>query len=329
MHPGGELKDQCRSMQLDELELVAATFPEAELHGDGTGFGATLQLEGYGQLQLGVEFPWDYPLHALPVCAVRPSRQLSGSSLAAVQGVVDAAVVATHREAGGSDCSALQLLLTVPELLSQALGASQTGTNIPEPEPELEPEQDDTGGESGTALRVLLVRMDHVKAVHARKVIAALAAQMSLGRILRPGKPGLICVEGSPPAVEAFETELRRQLGTCTRTMGCWGPANHHFQSISVVGQVDQPPPQPLPRRGGAERESINSARRFSGFLDVETETLMHAAHLFIDHGLSSLFYEGTGLDPEWCVPTDTGGADPYLKPRGGTKMKKSNKRVH
>jgi hypothetical protein len=41
------------------------------------------------------------------------------------------------------------------------------------------------------------------------------------------------------------------------------------------------------------------------------------------------LFYEGTGLDPEWCVPTDTGGADPYLKPRGGTKMKKSNKRVH
>jgi hypothetical protein len=171
--------------------------------------------------------------------------------------------------------------------------------------------------------------MDHIKAVHARKVVATLAEQLSLGGILRPGKPGLICVEGTAQSLGTFEAELRRQLGNCTRTMGCWGPANHHFQSISVVGQLDElPPPQSPPSQGGGGGGD-GQARRFGGFTDVETETLMHAAHLFIDRGLSSLFYEGTGLDPEWCVPTGCGGADPYLKPRGGTKMKKSNKRIH
>ena len=86
-----QLHDECRSMQLDELELVAATFPEAELHGDGAGFAVTMGLERYGKLQLDVTFPLVYPLQTPPVCTVRPSRQLSGSVLAPVQSVVDAA----------------------------------------------------------------------------------------------------------------------------------------------------------------------------------------------------------------------------------------------
>ena len=60
----------------------------------------------------------------------------------------------------------------------------------------------------------------------------------------------------------------------------------------------------------------------------VQTETLMHAAHMFETAGLLQLFFEGTGLDPSWTVPPGAGGQDPYLKPRGGTKMKKSNKKL-
>eukprot|EP01052_Picozoa_sp_SAG31_P029983 SAG31_NODE_3034_length_4763_cov_8.243782_3_plen_102_part_00 len=66
--------------------------------------------------------------------------------------------------------------------------------------------------------------------------------------------------------------------------------------------------------------------RKFDGFIDVESETLMHVAHLFIEAGFESMFYGGTGLDPNWVVPTSLGGQDPYERPRGGTKMKKSNK---
>eukprot|EP01043_Picozoa_sp_COSAG02_P037362 COSAG02_NODE_2796_length_8012_cov_18.557311_1_plen_229_part_10 len=139
-----QLYDECRSMQLDELELVAATFPEAELHGNGAGFAVAMRLTQYGKLQLDVTFPPLYPLQTPPVCTVRPSRQLSGSALAPVQGMVDAAVVATHDGAGGADCSALQFLLAVPELPVQTLGSVATQTAIDElelePEPEMEPE---------------------------------------------------------------------------------------------------------------------------------------------------------------------------------------------
>ena len=133
----------------------------------------------------------------------------------------------------------------------------------------------------------------------------------------------LICVEGRCADLRTFEKELRRQLGNCTRTMGCWGPENHHFQSISVCGQLDLRPADAAGGGGGG-----GGGRRFDGFLDVETETLMHAAHLFVERGLAGLFFDGTGLDPGWAVPGSTGGPDPYLKPRGGTKMKKSNKRI-
>lgn len=110
-----EQDEECRSQQLDELELVAATFPEAELSGDGTGFA--VRLEDLGGLQLAVEFPRSYPRRAAPRCSVRPSRQLSGAAaLAALQRDVDAAVVAAHDAAGGDECSALQMLLAAPEL---------------------------------------------------------------------------------------------------------------------------------------------------------------------------------------------------------------------
>jgi hypothetical protein len=126
-----EQDEECRSQQLDELELVAATFPEAELSGDGTGFA--VRLEDLGGLQLAVEFPRSYPRRAAPRCSVRPSRQLSGAAaLAALQRDVDAAVVAAHDAAGGDECSALQMLLAAPELLEHALGA--VASDPPEPE---------------------------------------------------------------------------------------------------------------------------------------------------------------------------------------------------
>ena len=61
----------------------------------------------------------------------------------------------------------------------------------------------------------------------------------------------------------------------------------------------------------------------------METETVMHLASTFEAAGLLDLFYKATGLSKDWKVPEGTGGQDPYLKPRGGTKMKKSNKRLH
>jgi len=67
----------------------------------------------------------------------------------------------------------------------------------------------------------------------------------------------------------------------------------------------------------------------FDAFEELQTETLMHLAHVFVDRGLRDLFDQATGLSPDWEVPDGPGGPDPYLKPRGGTKMKKSNKRIH
>ena len=314
-----EEAEQCRALQLEELELVAAAFPEAEPRDDGRGFSVRLEDSG---LHLSVGFPRGYPARAPPTPTVQPSDELSVAVRSALQRQLSTAAVELHEEGGGDECSALQLLLAAPDLLEGVLGE-------PEPEPEPEPEQaaaaaqgqDEDEDEGKLAdegkLRVVLIRFDHIKAPLARKVIASLASDLRLGGICRPGKPGLVCAEGTPSSLSSFESELRRQLGTCTRTMGCWGPDNHHFQSISVVGQVE-----------GGVGEGARE-RRFQGFLDVETETLMHACHLFARAGLEGLFFEGCGLDPDWAVPSDTGGPDPYLKPRGGTKMKKSNKRLH
>jgi len=118
--------------------LVAATFPEAELSGDGTGFA--VRLEDLGGLQLAVEFPRSYPRRAAPRCSVRPSRQLSGAAaLAALQRDVDAAVVAAHDAAGGDECSALQMLLAAPAVLERELAAmaatAAPGGSEPAPEP--------------------------------------------------------------------------------------------------------------------------------------------------------------------------------------------------
>ena len=76
----------------------------------------------------------------------------------------------------------------------------------------------------------------------------------------------------------------------------------------------------------GATVAAVTAA--FSGFTEYETETLMHVAHIFIARGLGAFFFECTGLNPNWDVPPDCGKQDPYLRPRGGTKMKKSNKRI-
>ena len=89
-------------------------------------------------------------------------------------------------------------------------------------------------------------------------------------------------------------------------------PANHHFQSISIAAECCAP-----------------EGLRIEGFHDIETETVIHLAGTFASHGLADLFFEATGLKREWEIPPNTGGPDPYLKPRGGTKMKKSNKKIH
>jgi hypothetical protein len=94
--------------------------------------------------------------------------------------------------------------------------------------------------------------------------------------------------------------------------MGCWGPANEHFQSISSVAQRD------LTKDGAV----------FSGFYEAETETVLHFAHHLQRVGLLDLFYEATGADRGWELPVDDGRPDPYLTPRGGTKQKKSNRLV-
>ena len=53
--PGEASLEECRSRQLEELELVGATFPEATLSGDGTGF--VVRQDVGGGLQLAVAFP--------------------------------------------------------------------------------------------------------------------------------------------------------------------------------------------------------------------------------------------------------------------------------
>ena len=73
---------------------------------------------------------------------------------------------------------------------------------------------------------------------------------------------------------------------------------------------------------------SQHASRAFNDFVEIETETLMHLAHIFVQRGLHDLFFEATGLSREWKVPPDRGGADPYLRPRGGTRRKVSNKRI-
>ena len=168
-----------------------------------------------------------------------------------------------------------------------------------------------------TTARAIVLKFDHIKSKSARKQIAALATEHALSGILRPGKPGLVFVAGATPAIGAFETQVRAALSKCTRNSGCWGPENHHFQQISLAAEE------------GDCATAAQLARSGDGaFVEVETETTMHLAGTCIERGLSSLFYAATGLNPEWRVPPDTGGPDPYLKPRGGTRRKCSNKRI-
>ena len=54
----------------------------------------------------------------------------------------------------------------------------------------------------------------------------------------------------------------------------------------------------------------------------------MHAAHLFANVGLKDFFFSSSGLNIEWEIPQTVGNPDPYLKPRGGTRRKCSNKRI-
>ena len=164
----------------------------------------------------------------------------------------------------------------------------------------------------------------------------ALAAEHSLTGVTRPGKPGIVVVEGARSAVAAFDIAVRATLSTCTRNMGCWGPDNHHFQSISVVAERTVPASSSSAgsstgAAGGGELAgavSQHASRAFNDFVEIETETLMHLAHIFVQRGLHDLFFEATGLSREWKVPPDRGGADPYLRPRGGTRRKVSNKRI-
>ena len=113
--------------------------------------------------------------------------------------------------------------------------------------------------------------------------------------------------------VAEFEKKVRLEFSSCTRNSGCWGPANHHFQSIRVIGEKYQ-----------CDRDYFESQ-----FVEVETESLMHVAHKFVNAGLKQLFFSSfPTLNPNWDIPSTTGNPDPYLKQRGGTRRKCSNKRI-
>ena len=161
--------------------------------------------------------------------------------------------------------------------------------------------------------RILLIKFDHIKSKQVRKAIKGIASSLNLTGLLRPGKPGLVCVEGAKKNIAEFEKIVRTEFSTCTRNSGCWGPANHHFQSISVIGEKNQ-----------CHREYFEAH-----FVEVETESLMHVAHKFVNAGLKQLFFTSfPTLNPDWDIPSTTGNPDPYLKQRGGTRRKCSNKRM-
>ena len=122
-------------------------------------------------------------------------------------------------------------------------------------------------------------------------------------------------LKGTRENVRLFEKDVRAQLSSCTRNAGCWGPANHHFQSISVIG----------------EQEMDRGTSHFAAgkFREIETETVMHIAHVFADVGLKDFFFNCLPeLNRKWEIPANVGAPDPYLVPRGGTSRKCSNKRI-
>ena len=161
--------------------------------------------------------------------------------------------------------------------------------------------------------RIILIKFDHIKSKQVRKGIKGIATSLSLRGLYRPGKPGLVCVEGTSKNVAEFEKKVRLEFSSCTRNSGCWGPANHHFQSIRVIGEKYQ-----------CDRDYFESQ-----FVEVETESLMHVAHKFVNAGLKQLFFSSfPTLNPNWDIPSTTGNPDPYLKQRGGTRRKCSNKRI-
>jgi hypothetical protein len=168
----------------------------------------------------------------------------------------------------------------------------------------------------GSNHRIILIKFDHIKSKTVRKEIKLLASSLSLGGILRPGKPGLICAKGNSTNVFEFEKQIRLQFSACTRNGGCWGPANHHFQSISIIGDINQ--------------SNVESNDFFdNSFIEAETESVMHAAHIFVKAGLKDFFFSSlSNLNDTWEIPQTVGNPDPYLKPRGGTRRKCSNRRL-
>ena len=85
-----EEAEQCRALQLEELELVAAAFPEAEPRDDGRGFSVRLEDSG---LHLSVGFPRGYPARAPPTPTVLPSDELAVAVRSALQRRLSAAAV--------------------------------------------------------------------------------------------------------------------------------------------------------------------------------------------------------------------------------------------
>ena len=214
-----------------ELELIASVYPEATVRPDGSGFETWLGDDNNVSLRMHVRvtFPPDYPGgRGAPEVTVLPSAGWSRSS--ASRAAVALAEIGTDLcEATCGDECALQLLMAAEDMLREYQHHHQPAQPEPEPEPELEPGNDvaclpcAAGPGTIPELQLLMLRFDHIKAKPARKCIAETAQRLQLGGVLRPGKPGIVCVEGAPGAVKEFESIIRLQLSTCTRNAGCWG----------------------------------------------------------------------------------------------------------
>ena len=59
--------------------------------------------------------------------------------------------------------------------------------------------------ESDRRKRIILIKFDHIKSKQVRKAIKSIATSLSLRGLCRPGKPGLVCVEGTNKNVAEFE----------------------------------------------------------------------------------------------------------------------------
>eukprot|EP00961_Rhodomonas_salina_P008378 113861-Rhodomonas_salina.1 len=350
--------------QLAELELVSAAYAdEVEMVGqdDAGNFSFHCRFrvapDSRGEVLLKVSFPSGYPesddaLHA----DVVTSEGVDAKTVGLIQKRIAEFSRGDDFEGGEQ---AFQLLQAVEEELrtpahgreeegSEAGNTSKDASDSDDADDDHHESQGDTetGMVSPGTVRaehphcisagghekvVTMFRFDHIKAKFARKTIVQLATEWRLAGLCRPGKPGLVVVEGTGEAVHSFEREMRSRLATCTRNMGCWGPANHHFQSISTVAHRRATAlSQASHQRSGSGRHDDTPEETEHGcerqqFVEVETETVMHLAHAMQARGWLDLFWAGTRLSSEFQVPDGPGGPDPYLRARGGTKRKKGN----